>query len=211
MRAVDKARYQEKREARIVQMATWRTENREASRAASRRWADANSAKVRENQAAWRDANRDHVARYGRTYYQLNSGKKREYSRQWSAANPERRRASHAAYRATDPASHNRRVRDWKHQNPKAAAAYDRKKKARRRGAPQIRYSYHELQARLSLFGNRCYLCGVDGEAVDHVKPLSAGGWDCLANIRPICTSCNSRKNSTWPFARVSPAFNFIN
>lgn len=32
----------------------------------------------------------------------------------------------------------------------------------------------------------------------DHVKPLAKGGPHILANIRPACVSCNSRKHATW-------------
>ncbi|MGW8593542.1 HNH endonuclease [Dietzia sp. NPDC055877] len=46
-----------------------------------------------------------------------------------------------------------------------------------------------------------CWICGsvLDEFHVDHVKPLSKGGWHCLSNLRPCCPSCNLRKGAKWP------------
>lgn len=53
------------------------------------------------------------------------------------------------------------------------------------------------VAARLSMW-HGCWICGGPKEAVDHVKPRARGGPDMLCNYRPICTSCNSRKNDRW-------------
>lgn len=71
-------------------------------------------------------------------------------------------------------------------------------KRARRRGAPTINFTAAQLAARLEFWGGRCWMCGDTATALDHVKPLSKGGWHALANIRPACTSCNSKKNAMW-------------
>lgn len=61
------------------------------------------------------------------------------------------------------------------------------------------------LQGKLELWGYRCWMCGVELEIAtvtwDHVKPLSKGGVDILANIRPACRSCNCRKQAKWPIS----------
>lgn len=61
------------------------------------------------------------------------------------------------------------------------------------------------LAAKLSLWGGKCWLCGDELDqytlTFDHVKPLSKGGQDILANIRPSCRTCNCRKGNTWPLA----------
>lgn len=58
------------------------------------------------------------------------------------------------------------------------------------------------LRARYEFFGWRCWMCGCDLTSatvtMDHVKPLSAGGLHVLANLRPACQSCNSRKHNKW-------------
>lgn len=66
------------------------------------------------------------------------------------------------------------------------------------------------LKGKLALWGGRCWLCTVELDETnltfDHVKPLSKGGVDILANIRPCCRSCNSRKGSKWPISEVKSA-----
>ena len=56
-----------------------------------------------------------------------------------------------------------------------------------------------ELAGRVSMFGGACYICGAPWEAIDHVKPVSAGGpFKTLSNLRPICQQCNSIKSGRW-------------
>lgn len=60
------------------------------------------------------------------------------------------------------------------------------------------------LQDRLDYYGGKCWVCGADTAVVglqwDHVKPLSHGGADMLANLRPACPSCNLDKSDQWPY-----------
>lgn len=56
------------------------------------------------------------------------------------------------------------------------------------------------IAARRELYGNRCWMCGADAQAMDHVKPIAAGGSNWPANLRPACKPCNSRKGAKWPY-----------
>lgn len=47
------------------------------------------------------------------------------------------------------------------------------------------------LRARLAYFGWRCWVCGAAWQHIDHVIPLSRGGSNWPANIRPACERCN--------------------
>jgi len=58
-----------------------------------------------------------------------------------------------------------------------------------------------QIEARVEFYGRRCWICKVGPyAALDHVKPLSKGGSNWPANLRPACTPCNSRKGSRWPY-----------
>jgi len=66
--------------------------------------------------------------------------------------------------------------------------------------APGAGYTTPEhIAGRWAMWGDRCYLCGDPATATDHVIPLSYGGTHWPANLRPICTWCNSSKAHHWP------------
>lgn len=56
------------------------------------------------------------------------------------------------------------------------------------------------LQARIDYYGGRCWMCRAPWQCIDHVKPLSRGGSNWPANLRPACTSCNASKHNRWPY-----------
>lgn len=81
-----------------------------------------------------------------------------------------------------------------KHRKHKSTQA----RRARKKSAPTICYTPEQLADKFRYWGNKCWMCGSEYESIDHVIPLSKGGYDCLANLRPACRSCNSRKHNKW-------------
>lgn len=73
----------------------------------------------------------------------------------------------------------------------------------RKRADVFLDLSASDLEARMSMWGFRCWMCDGPFEAIDHVKPVSKGGPHMLSNLRPICRSCNGRKHSDWPLSQV--------
>jgi 5-methylcytosine-specific restriction endonuclease McrA len=53
-----------------------------------------------------------------------------------------------------------------------------------------------------------CVYCGAPAEHVDHVWPLSRGGWERESNLVPACKPCNSGKKdrllTEWRPGRVA-------
>lgn len=92
----------------------------------------------------------------------------------------------------------------WRIQNPERAAQIARvsaaKRYARKLNAPTIPFTPDQLAQRWHYYGNKCWVCGEEATATDHVKPLSKGGAHMLSNLRPICKPCNSSKNNKWPY-----------
>jgi 5-methylcytosine-specific restriction endonuclease McrA len=49
----------------------------------------------------------------------------------------------------------------------------------------------------LAKFGGKCGYCGIHkGKTVDHIRPLTSGGWDWPDNLLPACKVCNNLKGS---------------
>lgn len=57
-----------------------------------------------------------------------------------------------------------------------------------------------QIKARWEYYGNRCWVCRTQATETDHVIPLSKGGSNWPANLRPICRSCNARKSNIYPY-----------
>lgn len=62
-----------------------------------------------------------------------------------------------------------------------------------------------QLGARIAMWGGRCYMCGVAATTIDHVIPLSKGGTNWPANLRPACKPCNSAKGTKITHKRAAP------
>lgn len=110
--------------------------------------------------------------------------------RAWAQANPARRReiATASARRryALDP-------------EPKREA-WRRRHAAIRRGCAVYPFTPDQLAAKIAYWVDRCWVCAGPYDSIDHVKPLAKGGPHMLANLRPICTPCNTRKRDRWPY-----------
>lgn len=106
-----------------------------------------------------------------------------------------------AAARAHHWANRERRLAytaEWKRANRARATAIEATRRARKANAPGDATPEH-VAARWQYYGNRCWMCGGEATAIDHVKPLSAGGSHWPANLRPACEGCNGSKNNLWP------------
>jgi hypothetical protein len=73
------------------------------------------------------------------------------------------------------------------------------KRRAANFGGQHVDHTPEQFHARMSMFGNRCFICLGPYEHADHLKPLAAGGPNMLANWRPLCEDCNLRKGDMWP------------
>lgn len=141
------------------------------------------------SQAMWREANREYnVAR----------------AMKWNKENPDKISANMSRYYWKNPelsrAKGRESYRKQYSNNPERfKLAFDRRR-ALLLNAPTVEFSQNELEQRWEYYCSKCYLCGKDAVATDHVKPLTKGGAHMLCNLRPICKSCNSSKGAKWPY-----------
>lgn len=93
----------------------------------------------------------------------------------------------------------NQKLREYRKSNPEKAAAWEEKKKAKRRGALEAdvvtRAQWEKIKAK---FNHCCAyrLRQTKRLEKDHVVPLSRGGSHTESNIVPACKSCNCSKNA---------------
>lgn len=161
--------------------------NQEQCRAQSKKWQQANRERKSENYRKWKKSNPEKVKEYNRRHREANPEKARKRASEWAKNNPEKNRDK------------NRRR--------------DSFRRASRRNALCPATS-STIEARFSLWRNRCAFCGVDAKHprnsgrdrlnVEHVLALTKNGLDEAENIMPACNTCNSSKNNalikTWYF-----------
>lgn len=135
----------------------------------------------RDENAAYRAANTDKRAAYNASYYQQNRQAVLEKNKAWNKANRD---------------SINRATEAWRKRNP---AKVRRQKLASRSGLPADYTTPEKLEARLELYGGRCFYCGADADTIDHRIPTTRGGTNLPANLVPACAKCNSKKHTRTP------------
>lgn len=161
----------EERGVLLAKNQQWRAANREQTRAQKREYGRKNRERDAARQRIWREKNAEHITAAKRAYYLANAEKVRERARRW--------KATHRA----------------------EATANNARRRARLARAAGSEYTTKQHIAwRWQMWGGRCWVCGVPATATDHVLPLNDGGPHWPANLRPICTSCNSgRKKKRQP------------
>lgn len=148
---------------------------------------------------------------YGRRYYDPAAAS--EYNKQYRADNKAEIAASKQKYHEENRDQILAKVSAWQEQNPDRVRANVRASEARRKARKgqngMIPFTAEQLDQRMAYYGYRCYLnlpgvCTGAFDDVEHVKPLSKGGPHMLANLRPACDPCNTRKFNKWPFPAVT-------
>ena len=189
-----------------------RAECRECQRADAKAYGAAHAPEIAARSRAWRSKNVQKYRQGLADYYARTKDRDAERKRRVRAANPELTKAKDKARNERHRDKRLALMREWYARNKEAhlartKARYEADKpshfeKAYRRRAAKLAatiqpFTQAQLEARMSVFGNRCAYCGGAFENIDHVKPLSRGGPHCLANLRPACEHCNKTKWAT--------------
>jgi len=117
---------------------------------------------------------------------------------QWKQVNREKINEQSRRRREGNPDAARENERRWATANPDKVRVKGHRQRARKKEATVVPVTVEQVVAKLSMWGNRCWMCGGAFDSVDHVKPLAKGGAHVLANLRPACRSCNAKKNARW-------------
>lgn len=173
---------------------------------------------TRERVKADRLANPEKVKARKLAYCEANREREAERAKRWAADHPDQVKANKARYYARRRDDLIAYTREWRRRFPEQSAvaikrarakradyyrAYWRLaaalRSARKRSAFTLPIMPQQIRDKVRYWGERCWICGGAYEALDHFKPLAKGGPHVLANLRPICRPCNSRKLDHWP------------
>jgi 5-methylcytosine-specific restriction endonuclease McrA len=139
---------------------------------------------------AWYERNRERLVVLGRERYRADPEAARAQKRRDYAKNGAARYARHRERMAND-ADYRTRWNEWMHRT-------QLKRRAAKR-ATSAHVTAGDLAAKVAYWGDRCWCCRGEWSEIDHVKPITKGGAHLLCNLRPICRSCNAKKNNRWP------------
>lgn len=150
---------------------------------------DENKDKFSLNHAKWRAANPG--------YFVMWRNKNPNYSKNYHRQNIQLRSDQNKAWRAKNPDYH----KEWRKNNPLRVLEQDNRRRAREMGAEVVgRIDREEIIRRDRSI---CYICGEKVQPsdvhLDHVVPLSRGGWHVGANLRVTHSWCNQRKGAKLP------------
>jgi len=191
-----------------------RAQCKACGRAYSKAYCETNPDKIKAYSKACYNADPEKHRARRRAYYKVNSERERAYQKAEYAADPEKFCARAKAYRMAYPEKHRSVVKAYRIAHPEKVSAtnkayrgahpektreWNTKRRALHAGAAGYATT-EQRAARWDYYGGKCYICGKDAEAMDHVKPLDKGGGNWPANLRPICGWCNSSKRARWPF-----------
>jgi 5-methylcytosine-specific restriction endonuclease McrA len=116
----------------------------------------------------------------------------------WVAANKDRRVEYRRAYYRRNAEKIKATVKAYYEANPEKWKAWTQARRARDRSAPGTATTA-QIDARVAYYGGKCWMCGDPADTIDHVIPLSRGGSNWPANLRPACKSCNCSKKARKP------------
>lgn len=151
----------------------------------------------------WQAMNKDRHNAIVRKWYANNTTKAIAAKRRWKANNKPREKQTRKLWRKAHPQVLRNAHARWRKRHPDLVAESKRRRSKNRRARLRgvlVSLSKEQLAARVAYYGWRCWICRLPYEEMDHVKPLAAGGAHIGSNIRPICGSCNRRKQDKWPF-----------
>lgn len=140
---------------------------------------------------------KEEIAAYHAKWFEGNKERERRRKMAWRHKNKPKVQARARRARARHHEARRQYINTWRKLNP---ARYRLQKYRRRCAEAQGIITEAQWVDALFWFGYRCLACGsTDAKlCIDHVIPLSRGGANSIANVQPLCRSCNSKKHANY-------------
>jgi 5-methylcytosine-specific restriction endonuclease McrA len=177
----------------------WKTANRDKLNAAEResRLRDPETHKARSD----RYTSSDKAKAVRQAYYAANTETIKQRVKEWRGQNPERVLELRKTYYEANKDHVIAKVAEWNAANPDGPRTRGRNYRAKLYAA-EGSHTREQIQALYASQNGKCVYCRVslkNGYHADHIKPLSKGGSNWIANIQLTCEPCNNRKRATDP------------
>lgn len=179
----------------------WKSKNKAACVVHATRSNKKRAAAVKIYKAAWRLKHHARLLKEQAEYRKLKGDAIAAGKKDWYRRNHAKSTAQMTKYRAENAALIAKRRAERKAKNPEQFRAWDRKKLAKRRGAPG-KHTAEDIADIRKLQKGRCAYCKVKlGEFyhVDHITALSRGGTNDRQNLQILCQPCNQAKHALDP------------
>jgi len=138
---------------------------------------------------AWRDRHASYAA--------SQKPHSRKRFKAWKAAHPERHAESRERYAATHHKEILESNKRWLDKRPAKRLEYRHRRRSLEVLAAGSGYTTAQhIEWRWQMYGGKCWICGGDADELDHVIPLTKGGSNWPANLRPACKHCNTKKGN---------------
>jgi 5-methylcytosine-specific restriction endonuclease McrA len=126
------------------------------------------------------------------------TAERRAYQAAYYQANKERMRAAKAAAVRRYQLAHPEKKREWNNayyaRNPEQYKEAAKRRRRAKRAARTEPYRDADIFLRDAGICQICLEPVTSDPTIDHIIPLSKGGFDCPANVQLAHRSCNSRK-----------------
>lgn len=146
--------------------------------------------------------NKEHRKEYDREYNSIPGIKqhKKEYNKQYRSMPENKKHEKEYKKEYCLIPKNKEHIREhnkqYRKNNPNKILTYHAQRRSLKARASTISFTKEEYFDRMSVFNFSCAYCGGPWEHDDHVIPLSKGGLNVLANLRPACAHCNLSKGS---------------
>ena len=188
---MSRARTDEERAQRREYSRRWRAANPERSRAIIAKQYETLKAKKAAGLVSPPTEEQKEVLRQrSRAQYRKNKVRALAYAKQWQADHPEKVIEAKRKWRRNNPEKQRLATSRWAKNHPVELVLKMGRHRARKMSAPGT-CTPQQLADRVAYYGGLCAYCReAPHEDVDHVIPLSRGGSNWPANLRPSCHRC---------------------
>jgi len=193
-------KFQEYKENQKKHRHDWFVKNQEQNNQNKRNWTSTNPERKIQNDRNWRKQNIEKANASNKKWRQNNPDKCLEQQRDWSKRNPQKRREYSRDWAVRNPEKRSKILSEWRRNNPQKANSYTANRRALKRFTPIMMHRDHiKMMEVFYQQSSRVSSCTGIQHNVDHVIPLTKGGYHIPSNLQVLPKKINQKKYNKLP------------